>query len=91
MQDYDASVRFDGPSRMTRRSGTPVLRRPGEPEESDEDELEDPAPQRRHRPILLSLKQWSLRDPRAERQVKAAEHWKDAMVKRYGWPKGMET
>ncbi|CAE6409191.1 unnamed protein product, partial [Rhizoctonia solani] len=39
VQDYDASVRFDGPSRLTRRSATPVFRHSDQLEESDDDEV----------------------------------------------------
>ncbi|CAE6471207.1 unnamed protein product [Rhizoctonia solani] len=39
VQDYDASVRFDGPSGRTRRSGTPVFRHSSQHEESDEGEV----------------------------------------------------
>ncbi|KAH7345780.1 hypothetical protein B0J17DRAFT_49816 [Rhizoctonia solani] len=39
VQDYNASVRFDGPSRRTRRSATPVFRHSDQLEESDDDEV----------------------------------------------------
>ncbi|CUA74016.1 Mucin-4 [Rhizoctonia solani] len=39
VEDYDASVRFDGPSRTTQRRSTPVFRRSNQPDESDEDEV----------------------------------------------------
>ncbi|EUC55407.1 hypothetical protein RSOL_114830, partial [Rhizoctonia solani AG-3 Rhs1AP] len=45
LQDFDASVHFDRPSRIVRRSATPVFRRSNQPEEPDEDEVSSVADQ----------------------------------------------
>ncbi|KAI0080653.1 hypothetical protein K474DRAFT_1672428 [Panus rudis PR-1116 ss-1] len=51
---------------------------------SDEEEGGEALLPHRHRPILLSHKQWLLRDPRVVQQWKAAEAAKKSMIDKFG-------